>query len=157
MESQGPRTLISMQVKEDGCALGSWEPDLPAPDHWGQTAGRLYVTSLSILTLEVYYRYLPLYRGYDDDQENKDPLLKSDPSHERPEGRPPNASRTERASSPARAVRRPSSPRVGAAHRRGRFLSVASPRPQDRLRHRADNVSTTVPDEGLGTDLRRTC
>jgi hypothetical protein len=71
--------LISMQVKEDGCAQGSWDPDFPAPDHWGQTAGRLYVTSLSILTLEVYYRYLPLYRGYDDDQTNEDPLLRTEP------------------------------------------------------------------------------
>ena len=71
--------LISMQVSQEGCAQGSWDPDFPAADHWGQSAGRLYVTSLSILTLEVYYRYLPLYRGYDDDQANDDPLLKSDP------------------------------------------------------------------------------
>ncbi len=81
-ESWNPKVreaLISMQVKQDGCALGSWDPDFPAADHWGQTAGRLYVTSLSILTLEVYYRYLPLYRGYDDDQGNDDPMLKSDP------------------------------------------------------------------------------
>ena len=28
-------------------------------------AGRLFQTSLSILTLEVYYRYLPLYRTAD--------------------------------------------------------------------------------------------
>ena len=28
----------------------------------GPAAGRLFLTSLSILTLEVYYRYLPLYR-----------------------------------------------------------------------------------------------
>jgi hypothetical protein len=39
----------------------------------------LFTTSLSILTLEVYYRYLPLYRDYDEDQENEDPLLKEDP------------------------------------------------------------------------------
>jgi len=30
-------------------------------------AGRLYQTSLSILTLEVYYRYLPLYRTADEE------------------------------------------------------------------------------------------
>jgi hypothetical protein len=42
----------------------------------------MYVTSLSILTLEVYYRYLPLYRGYDDDQGRDDPLLKDEPGKE---------------------------------------------------------------------------
>jgi hypothetical protein len=71
--------LINMQVKEDGCAQGSWDPDLPVADRWGRSAGRLYVTSLSILTLEVYYRYLPLYRGYDDDQVKDDPMLSNDP------------------------------------------------------------------------------
>jgi hypothetical protein len=57
-----------MQVKEQSCAKGSWDPDQPVPDRWGRLAGRLYVTSLSILTLEVYYRYLPLYRDYDEEQ-----------------------------------------------------------------------------------------
>ncbi len=71
--------LIGMQVKEEGCAQGSWDPVFPVMDRWGRTAGRLYVTSLSILTLEVYYRYLPLYRGYDDDQVKDDPMLSSDP------------------------------------------------------------------------------
>jgi hypothetical protein len=60
--------LIRLQVKDEGCAHGSWDPFLPQPDLWAMRAGRLYLTSLSILTLEVYYRYLPLYRSYDDDQ-----------------------------------------------------------------------------------------
>jgi hypothetical protein len=38
---------------------GSWSP---AGEQWGAPGGRLMFTSLSILTLEVYYRYLPLYR-----------------------------------------------------------------------------------------------
>ena len=38
---------------------GSWSP---AGDVHGDVGGRLMVTSMSILTLEVYYRYLPLYR-----------------------------------------------------------------------------------------------
>jgi hypothetical protein len=74
--------LINIQVKEAGCAAGSWDPNLPTADRWGQMAGRLYTTSLSILTLEVYYRYLPLYRGYDEDQGSEDPLLKDDLSEE---------------------------------------------------------------------------
>jgi hypothetical protein len=57
--------LIKTQVKDDTCASGSWDPFQPAPDRWGGTAGRLFQTSLSILTLEVYYRYLPLYRTSD--------------------------------------------------------------------------------------------
>ncbi|MEN6449621.1 MAG: hypothetical protein ABFC96_03935 [Thermoguttaceae bacterium] len=56
------RTLIETQVK-DGCGMGSWDPERPTPDHWGQEGGRLMTTSLSTLTLEVYYRYLPLFRN----------------------------------------------------------------------------------------------
>jgi hypothetical protein len=70
-ENWNPRVreaLIEMQVKNESCANGSWDPFQPVPDHWAQRAGRLYLTSLSILTLEVYYRYLPLYRDYDEEQ-----------------------------------------------------------------------------------------
>jgi hypothetical protein len=38
---------------------GSWSP---AGDAHGGAGGRLMMTSLSLLTLEVYYRHLPLYR-----------------------------------------------------------------------------------------------
>lgn len=48
--------LISTQAKE-GHAAGSWAPR----DPHGRTGGRHYATCLSILTLEVYYRHLPLY------------------------------------------------------------------------------------------------
>ena len=41
----------------DGGAVGSWDPD----DQWGGYGGRIYSTSLSALSLEVYYRYLPLH------------------------------------------------------------------------------------------------
>jgi len=54
------RTLIESQVR-DGCAAGSWDPQNPIVDRWGQ-AGRLVTTSLSVLSLEVYYRYLPIYK-----------------------------------------------------------------------------------------------
>lgn len=56
--------LTHDQVTKGACAKGSWDPAYPQFDEWGRLAGRLYVTSMSILTLEVYYRYLPLY----DDQ-----------------------------------------------------------------------------------------
>lgn len=55
------RVLIESQEKE-GCATGSWDPDKPTADAWGPQGGRLMVTSLNTLTLEVYYRYLPLFK-----------------------------------------------------------------------------------------------
>jgi hypothetical protein len=38
--------------------FGSWPS---AGDPWATSGGRLMITSLNLLTLEVYYRYLPLY------------------------------------------------------------------------------------------------
>jgi hypothetical protein len=38
---------------------GSWDP---GADVHGKVGGRIMITSLSLLTLEVYYRHLPLYR-----------------------------------------------------------------------------------------------
>jgi hypothetical protein len=68
--------LIDSQVK-DGCAAGSWDPQPVPGDHkslrndaWGAHGGRLMMTSLSALTLEVYYRYLPLYKLDADEADN---------------------------------------------------------------------------------------
>jgi len=58
------RHLISTQIKE-GCAAGSWAPT-------GHSAGPVMSTSIHALTLEVYYRYLPLYQ-----LDNKKQALKS--------------------------------------------------------------------------------
>jgi hypothetical protein len=55
------RVLIDSQARE-GCAAGSWDPARPTPDAWSDQGGRIMVTSLCCLTLEVYYRYLPLYK-----------------------------------------------------------------------------------------------
>ena len=55
------RSLIETQVKK-GCATGSWDPEKPTLDVWGQQGGRLMTTSFSTLILEVYYRYLPLFQ-----------------------------------------------------------------------------------------------
>jgi len=55
------RILVESQVR-DGCAAGSWDPAKPVQDVWGQQGGRIMVTSLSALVLEVYYRYLPLFK-----------------------------------------------------------------------------------------------
>jgi hypothetical protein len=52
--------LTETQLKR-GPLAGSWEPRGPVPDRWAPHAGRLYVTTMNILSLEVYYRHLPLY------------------------------------------------------------------------------------------------
>jgi hypothetical protein len=54
------RLLIDTQSKE-GCAAGSWNCT-NGKDQWAEHGGRLMMTSLAALTLEVYYRYLPLYK-----------------------------------------------------------------------------------------------
>jgi len=50
--------LISTQETQ-GPKTGSWDPK---GDGHGASGGRIMTTSLSLLTLEVYYRHLPLYR-----------------------------------------------------------------------------------------------
>jgi hypothetical protein len=65
------KLLINTQDKK-GCGAGSWDPSKPEPDPWANQGGRLMVTSFSTLTLEVYYRYLPLYKlDKDKDDLNK--------------------------------------------------------------------------------------
>jgi len=50
-------SLVASQDKK-GVTAGSWNP---AGGHGDKAGGRLYVTSMNCMTLEVYYRYLPLY------------------------------------------------------------------------------------------------
>ena len=64
--------LISLQAIGKECDRGSWDPAEPQVDKWGTMGGRLYTTSLSLLTLEVYYRYLPLYRDPGDEMPGSD-------------------------------------------------------------------------------------
>jgi hypothetical protein len=58
--------LIRCQEKT-GHKAGSWSPD---GVDWGQQGGRLYATGMSILTLQVYYRHLPLYRTVFEEQKS---------------------------------------------------------------------------------------
>ncbi len=52
--------IVQAQVPA-GPLAGSWDPKGPVPDRWGPHGGRLYVTTLNLLSLEVFYRHLPLY------------------------------------------------------------------------------------------------
>lgn len=52
--------LVNSQVKT-GAYAGSWDPLKPTPDRWSRHGGRLYLTTMNLLSLEVDYRLLPLY------------------------------------------------------------------------------------------------
>jgi hypothetical protein len=52
--------LVDRQVQQ-GPLAGSWDPRGRVPDRWAPHAGRLYVTTMNLLSLEVSYRHLPLY------------------------------------------------------------------------------------------------
>ncbi|HBN74959.1 MAG TPA: hypothetical protein DD473_03875, partial [Planctomycetaceae bacterium] len=52
------RELLIAKQRKQGPLAGSWNPDGP----WGGYGGRIYSTALATLSLEVYYRFLPLYR-----------------------------------------------------------------------------------------------
>ena len=64
--------LINSQV-QNGDDAGSWDP---GHDTYGGSGGRLYVTSLFCMTLEVYYRHMPLYAQsqFGETEENDFPL-----------------------------------------------------------------------------------
>jgi hypothetical protein len=51
--------LLNTQVSGTSPQAGSWNPD---STHTATVGGRLLQTALSLLTLEVYYRHLPLYK-----------------------------------------------------------------------------------------------
>jgi hypothetical protein len=52
--------IVNAQVRQ-GTYAGSWDPKGPIPDRWGLHAGRIYVTAMNLLSLEVQYRKLRLY------------------------------------------------------------------------------------------------
>jgi hypothetical protein len=85
--------LISTQTTGAGCDRGSWDPENPPSDRFTISGGRLYCTALSILTLEVYYRYLPLYRERDGEiagdvdaqlTEESEPAAEPEPGETKP-------------------------------------------------------------------------
>ena len=52
------RDILVDTQENQGHAAGSWRPAGPH----SEAGGRIYMTSLSICTLEVYYRHLPIFR-----------------------------------------------------------------------------------------------
>jgi hypothetical protein len=56
------RKILIESQSTKGCSEGSWDPVHPSVDTWGEQGGRLMMTSLNTLTLEVYYRCMPLFQ-----------------------------------------------------------------------------------------------
>ncbi len=52
--------LVNSQI-QGGHWAGSWDPGGRVPDCWGAHGGRIYVTTMNLLSLEVKYRHLPIY------------------------------------------------------------------------------------------------
>jgi hypothetical protein len=53
--------VLLARQRWDGTSSGSFDPD----DLWGGYGGRVYSTALATLSLEVYYRYLPIHESPD--------------------------------------------------------------------------------------------
>ena len=62
------RDLLIAQQRREGEHAGSWDPN----DVWGPYGGRVYSTAVATLSLEVYYRFLPLYRAVGGDGNQTD-------------------------------------------------------------------------------------
>ncbi|MGB9688839.1 hypothetical protein [Thermogutta sp.] len=60
--NQTIQQLLLREQVQSGPWAGSWDPLRSVPDRWANEAGRLYVTAMHLLILEVYYRHLPLFR-----------------------------------------------------------------------------------------------
>jgi hypothetical protein len=57
---------LEQTQERHGPRAGSWDPLGAVPDRWGQYGGRIYVTALHLLALEVPDRRLPTYGSPDD-------------------------------------------------------------------------------------------
>ena len=57
------KKLLLPAQSTTGHEAGSWFEGLTGGGHGPEAAGRLYITSLATMMLEVYYRHLPIYRN----------------------------------------------------------------------------------------------
>jgi hypothetical protein len=56
------KKLLIDKQETQGPLRGSWDPLGESRDPWASMAGRIYVTAMHLLMLEVHYRSLPLYK-----------------------------------------------------------------------------------------------
>ena len=72
------RPLLIRTQEKSGDNAGSWDPYDPVPDRWAPFGGRLYVTTMNLLSLEVRHRLLPLYQKTNKDQNSdSNPVIKN--------------------------------------------------------------------------------
>lgn len=57
--NQALKEAVLSKQRQDGDLAGSWNPD----SLWGGYGGRIYSTAIATLSLEVYYRYLPVFKA----------------------------------------------------------------------------------------------
>ena len=63
--------LVKTQAKQNaGHKAGSWTFD----GHHSSQGGRLYNTALAAMTLEIYYRYMPIYAAKSVEENLDDPI-----------------------------------------------------------------------------------
>lgn len=62
--NQMVRDHLVAEQEVDGHEAGSWHF---GRNHFNEVGGRLYCTAMATLTLEVYYRYLPIYSDVDEE------------------------------------------------------------------------------------------
>ncbi|MBI4613949.1 MAG: protein kinase [Planctomycetes bacterium] len=55
--NESMKTAIVSHQRKDGDERGSWDPI----DAWGSEGGRVYATSVNVLSLEIYYRYARVF------------------------------------------------------------------------------------------------
>lgn len=58
--------ILVQTQQQEGPSAGSWDPNYPVRDRWAHAGGRIYVTTLNVLMLEVAYRHLPLFKTLGD-------------------------------------------------------------------------------------------
>jgi len=60
------RDTLTKTQRRDGAAAGTWDT---SGYSYGASGGRVYTTAMAALCLEVYYRYLPLYKTAEEKKE----------------------------------------------------------------------------------------
>ncbi|MFM8735433.1 MAG: prenyltransferase/squalene oxidase repeat-containing protein [Pirellulales bacterium] len=63
--------VLADRQEPSGPKAGSWDPLGPVPDRWGEYGGRIYVTALHLLAVEVPDRHLPTYSAGKADSPTK--------------------------------------------------------------------------------------
>ncbi|QEG20324.1 prenyltransferase/squalene oxidase repeat-containing protein [Mariniblastus fucicola] len=70
------RPLLIRTQEKAGDNAGSWDPYSPVPDRWAPFGGRIYVTTMNLLSLEVRHRLLPLYQKTNKaTEEDSNPII----------------------------------------------------------------------------------